>query len=186
MAGRAERMNAAPAGGAVLKPVLKPVLKAALLAVLLAVAVVSLPGCGSVRMKAARVTLLVRDDGIVFGGPQDKASLIGGETVVLLRNDGARRHRIVLASVDAAADELPAKLLAADDPHDDNRIKGLTRSLKPKEAVFAGGGLGYKLDAESFHVYLRPGQTYTFFDNLADGSRRGVYLQVTPTAEGAQ
>jgi hypothetical protein len=146
----------------------------------------ALPACGSVRMKAARVTLLVRDDGIVFGGPQDKASLVGGETVVLLRNDGSRRHRIVLASVDAEPDAIPAKLLAADDPHDDSRIKGLTRSLKPKEAVFAGGGLGYKLDAESFHVYLRPGRTYTFFDNLGDGTRQGVFLQVTPTSEGAQ
>lgn len=149
-----------------------------------ALAVALLPACSSVKFKAARATVLIRDHEIVYTGPADEAALVGGETVLTLRNDGTQRHRIVLAETDVAPDRLPAKLRTARQMRDDARIKGVTKDLKPKEAALAGGGLGFILDADSFHVYLRPGRTYLLYDSLAGGVANGVHLAFLPSAQG--
>lgn len=140
----------------------------------------SLSGCGVV-LDAPEVTLLVRDNAIVFSGPQDRDALVAGEVKLVIRNDGANEHRVVLAQIATTRPEqLPRSMAKAEFARDDDRILAVTKDLKPKEATFAGGGLGYKIDSARMHVHLRPGEPYVLFDSLKRGSLEGVFLRFVP------
>lgn len=147
---------------------------------LVAVIAASLSACGVV-LNAPEITFIVRDDRIVYSGPQDREALVAGEAKLILRNDGEQFHRIVLARFDSEGPaQLPSSMATAEFPRDDERILAITKDLEPKEATFAGGGIGYRIDEAQLHVHLRPGEQYILFDSLNRGADRGVYLELVP------
>lgn len=154
---------------------------ASVAAVLLATA-----GCGDVRLKAPRVALLVDETRLLFAGPRDRTTLeTGGETVLTVTNDSSQPRRIVLARVDAtSAADLPPRLRHADDDDDDDRIVSMSAELDPKEATFAGGGLGFEREAHQFHVYLDPDETYVLFDSMGGAGADTVFLRFRPRPGG--
>lgn len=141
--------------------------------------VVWLTGCGVV-LNAPEVTFIVRHDGIVFSAPHDRDAFVAGEIKLVLRNDDEHPHRIVLAQFDADPRRLPASLASAEFPRDDDRILGITKDLEPKEAIFVGGGIGYRVDAARLHVHLRPHRTYLLYDSMNAGAARGLFVQLKP------
>lgn len=143
---------------------------------LLALVVWPLAACGIV-FDAPDVSVLVGDNRIVYADANDEQQLVGGETVLHIANDSSHERQVVLARLDAAT--VPAELRAAESPREDERILGMTHVMQPKEAQFAAGGLGYKIDTSSFHLYLAPGQRYVLFDRLR-GVDEGVVLEIVP------
>lgn len=142
-----------------------------------------LPGCGVV-FDAPKVSVLVRDDRIVYAGANDEEQLVGGETVLKILNDGAMPRQVLLVRLEKGATELPPEIVEAEAAREDNRILGMTHVLKPKEATFATGGFGYKIDGSSFHVHLDTDSTYILFDRLG-GLDDGVVLRIQPGAGAA-
>ena len=137
-----------------------------------------LGGCGVV-LDAPKVSLLVREDQIVYvGGSGDEAKLVGGETVLRVSNDSGDTRQIVLARLGQTS-SIPLELLEAESPRDDERILGMSHELEPKKSTFASGGFGYEFDTASFHVYLAPGDRYVLFDRLG-GYEDGVVLEFVP------
>lgn len=135
---------------------------------LCAITVLAQPACAGVVLDAPNVTLLVRDADIVYASNADAGRLVGGETVLELRNDGQMERRLVLAKLPAGVSRVPPEVRDADDVRDDSRIVAMTRTLKAKESTLAAGGLGFKIDGASMHVYLSPGGRYVVFDTLGD------------------
>lgn len=138
--------------------------------------VVLTAGCGVV-FDAPNVSLLVRDNRIVFAAAEDREELVGGETVLRVANDSSHERQIVLARLDAGS-SIPAEVLGAKTPREDDRILGMSHVMEAKEAQFATGGFGYTIDTASFHLYLAPGQRYVLFDRLG-GLDDGVVLEIT-------
>lgn len=137
----------------------------------------ALSGCG-VDFDAPKVTVLVRDDRIVYAGADDAEKFVGGETVLHIQNDGNQERQVVLARL-GDVESVPAELEAAESPREDERILGMTHVLHAKEATFASGGFGYKVDSASFHVYLAEGERYVLFDRLG-GLDSGVLIEIVP------
>lgn len=144
----------------------------------LLIVLAALPGCGVV-FDAPKVSVLIRDDRIVYAGAGDEQRLVGGETVLRILNDGARPRQVLLVRLEKGAQELPREILEAEVARDDTRILGMTHVLKPKEATFASGGFGYKIDSSSFHIHLSRDSTYVLFDRLG-GLEDGVVLRIEP------
>lgn len=148
------------------------------IAAVLSAAAVLLSACGVV-FDAPEVTLLVRDEGIVYvGGSGDAERVVGGETVVRVSNDSSEPREVVLARLGEQR-TIPQQLLEAESPRDDDRILGISPVLEPKESSFESGGFGYEYDTASFHVYLAPGERYVVFDRLG-GSPSEVRLDIVP------
>jgi hypothetical protein len=135
---------------------------------LCAIAALAQPACAGVVLDAPNVALLVRDTDIVFASNADAARLVGGETVLELRNDGQQERRLVLAKLAAGDARVPPEIRDADDVRDDSRIVAMTRTLEAKESTLAAGGLGFKIDGASMHIYLAPGARYVVFDTIGD------------------
>lgn len=129
-------------------------------------ATVLLAGCG-VSFKAPRLVLILHPAGIVYASAQGDEQLVGGETVFEIANSTRQERQVVLAHVADGTSDVPVELIAADLARDDDRILGFSQVLEPEETDFASGGEGMKTDRASFHVYLRPGDTYVLFDRLS-------------------
>lgn len=138
-------------------------------------------GCGVV-LNAPEVSVLVRDDRIVYvGGEADAARLVGGETVLRVSNDSGQPRQIVLARLGTSS-RIPDELLKIESPRDDRRVLGMSHELEPKKSTFASGGFGYEFDTATFHVYLAPDEHYVIFDRLG-GYEDGVLLELVPRAD---
>lgn len=136
-------------------------------------AVLVLAGCSGVVFDAPEVTILVKDDRIVYAAAGAEERLVGGETVVRIENDSNRRHQVVLARLGDAT-TIPPDLRQAESPREDGRILGMSHELEPRESTFESGGFGYETDGTSFHVHLRAGERYVVFDRMAPEQVRAV------------
>ncbi|MBW3560953.1 MAG: hypothetical protein KY437_00480 [Actinobacteria bacterium] len=139
-------------------------------------AVVLAVGCG-VTLDAPDIALILQPQGIVYAEAEGGRKLVGGETIIHVANGTEQERQVVLAHLESDTSEVPADLLGAESAREDDRILGYSRVLKPEETEYAAGGAGKVTDDTSFHVYLRPGDTYVLFDTLPpDGDAAGERL----------
>lgn len=124
--------------------------------------------CGVV-LDAPKITLIVDGDEIVYAQAEGEAEVVGGETVLVVRNSSDAHRQIVLAHVgsDDGTQEIPEAVLEAETAREDARILGMSLVLDPEETDYTADGFGKKTDSTKFHVYLRPGDRYVLFDRLS-------------------
>lgn len=145
----------------------------------------TLAGCGVV-FDAPKINLILRPGEIVYAEADGESQLVGGETVITVANSTPQERQVVLAHVPSGVREIPQELLDAERARDDDRILGFTNPLEPEEADYGAGGFGKKTAAESFHIYLAPGETYVLFDTMNDGVQEGLVAWLVPTPRGAE
>ena len=141
--------------------------------------------CGVV-LDAPTITLIARPGEIVYAQADGESALVGGETVLVVRNSSEEHRLIVLAHVGPAEGPsvIPEGILQAELARDDDRILGMSRELEPEETDFGAGGFGKKTDSTRFHVYLRPGDRYVLFDRLSlDDDPLVVWLEPRPRSD---
>ena len=151
------------------------------LSLLAAAAVLCASGCG-VSLRAAELTLVIHDSGISFARTADAALVAGGETVLRIRNESATAARVVLVRSRKDPQDLPDSIRDENLRVAGDRVLASTSELEAQEATFASGGLGYKVETGSLHVYLDPDEVYLLLDAQSppDAAR---YLRLTPTGD---
>lgn len=140
-------------------------------------------GCG-VTFDAPDIALILTPDRIVYAAADGAERLVGGETIIEVRNSTRQERQVVLARVGEGTTEVPSDLDEAESARENSDILGFSRVLQPEESDFSAGGFGKKTDKASFHVYLAPGATYVLFDTLADARGDALVLWLHPGNQG--
>lgn len=141
--------------------------------------------CGVV-LDAPTITLIARPGEIVYAQADGESALVGGETILVVRNSSDVHRQIVLAHVGSAggSDDIPEGIREAELARDDDRILGMSLELDPEETDFSAGGFGKKTASTRFHVYLRPGDRYVLFDRLSlDDDPLVAWLEPRPRGD---
>jgi hypothetical protein len=148
-----------------------------LLLAVAACAVISLTGCMTIR-KAEHVEVQVLDDRVVLVKPANGLQR-GGETVLKIMNFGQSPVNMVLAETTAVPTAIPASLVDAVSPRDDDRIVAMTSRVDKAGVSLSFGFPAPAPKVVSLHVYLKPGKRYLLFDKLG-GYAHGVALTLVP------
>lgn len=149
-----------------------------------AVFVLFTSGCG-VSLQATQLAVVVGDGGITYARTGDAALVAGGETVLRIRNESESPARLVLVRSGADPQDLPVTVRNENPWVAGDMVVASTAELDAQEAAFATGGLGYKIDRGSMHVYLDPDEVYLLLDaeSPLDAPR---YLRITPVGGDAR